>query len=320
METQSTEAVVPFPEPTLVPDGIHHLLDETVYRRDPAIAISDLKEMSISPAHFYSKKFGGYRAEQTGAQYIGTLTHLSVLEAEEYAKRIVLEPVDAPRKPTSAQINAKKPSDETIAAIKWWEDWNKEHGHKTMLSQDEAAQISGITGGVQLNPDAMQLMSGAMKEVAMFKTIMVNGRKIRIKGKADIICDPKSKNAEVIADLKTVDRGYANPDDFSYSIKKWGYAQQAAWYIDLYNMLTATDDPFTADVKKSRWVFVVAEKLPPYVCITLELDEDSIEAGRDINKRHLETLAECFKTDVWERPLNGVRGRVSIPEWAKKKS
>jgi hypothetical protein len=110
METQSTEAVPLFLEPTLVPDGIHHLLDETVYRRDPAIAISDLKEMSISPAHFYSKKFGGYRAEQTGAQYIGTLTHLSVLEAEEYAKQVVLEPVDAPRKPTSARNQATKRS------------------------------------------------------------------------------------------------------------------------------------------------------------------------------------------------------------------
>jgi len=154
----------------------------------------------------------------------------------------------------------------------------------------------------------------------MFKTIVVNGVTIRTKGKADIICSSKGSDAEAIADLKTVDRGYANPDDFSYSIKKWGYAQQAAWYIDLYNMLTATDDPFTTDVKKSRWVFIVAEKLPPYVCVTLELDEDSIEVGRAINKRHLETLAECFKTNVWERPLNGMRGRVSIPEWARKKS
>jgi exodeoxyribonuclease VIII len=304
----------------LVHDGIHHLLDERVYRNDPAIAISDLKEMSLSPLHFWSKKFGGYRAEQTEAQEIGTLTHLSVLEPEEYARKTVLKPADAPRKPTDAQRNAKKPSEDTIAAIKWWDDWSAANAGKTELSQDDSTQIAGITQGVMSNADAVKLMDGALKEVAMFKTIVVNGVTIRTKGKADIICSSKGSDAEAIADLKTVDRGYANPDDFSYSIKKWGYAQQAAWYIDLYNMLTATDDPFTTDVKKSRWVFIVAEKLPPYVCITLELDEDSIEVGRAINKRHLETLAECFKTNVWERPLNGMRGRVSIPEWAKKKS
>jgi|GEM_PF-384814 exodeoxyribonuclease VIII len=304
----------------LVHDGIHHLLDERVYRNDPAIAISDLKEMSLSPLHFWSKKFGGYRAEQTEAQEIGTLTHLSVLEPEEYARKTVLKPADAPRKPTDAQRNAKKPSEDTIAAIKWWDDWSAANAGKTELSQDDSTQIAGITQGVMSNADAVKLMDGALKEVAMFKTIVVNGVTIRTKGKADIICSSKGSDAEAIADLKTVDRGYANPDDFSYSIKKWGYAQQAAWYIDLYNMLTATDDPFTTDVKKSRWVFIVAEKLPPYVCVTLELDEDSIEAGRAINKRHLETLAECFKTNVWERPLNGMRGRVSIPEWARKKS
>jgi len=304
----------------LVHDGIHHLLDERVYRNDPAIAISDLKEMSLSPLHFWSKKFGGYRAEQTEAQEIGTLTHLSVLEPEEYARKTVLKPADAPRKPTDAQRNAKKPSEDTIAAIKWWDDWSAANAGKTELSQDDSTQIAGITQGVMSNADAVKLMDGALKEVAMFKTIVVNGVTIRTKGKADIICSSKGSDAEAIADLKTVDRGYANPDDFSYSIKKWGYAQQAAWYIDLYNMLTSTDDPFTTDVKKSRWVFIVAEKLPPYVCVTLELDEDSIEAGRAINKRHLETLAECFKTNVWERPLNGMRGRVSIPEWARKKS
>jgi len=305
-------------ETPLVADGIHPLLDERVYRNDPAIAVSDLKEMNLSPAHFYSKKFGGYRTEQTHAQYIGTLTHLSVLEPDVYHKKVVLDPPDAPRKPTSAQLNAKKPSEETIAAIKWWDDWNKENGDKTILSSDEMAQIDGITAGITINPDAAGLLNGARKELALFKTIKVNGQTIRIKGKIDIDCDLKGMNSDVLADIKTVDRGYANPDDFAYSIKKWGYAQQAAWYIDLYNLLTDTDDPFTTAVKKRRWVFIVAEKEPPYVTITLELDEHAIAAGRAINNQSLQTLARCFETGVWDRPLNGMRGFVTLPEWAKK--
>lgn len=304
----------------LVADGIHHLLDEHVYRNDPAIAISDLKEMNHSPMHFWSKKFGGYRAEKTEAQEIGTLTHLSVLEPEQYYKRTVLKPSDAPRKPTEAQRNAKKPSDETIAAIKWWDEWNAANAGKTELTQEERDQIWGITQGVLSNQDAASLLNNALKEVAMFKTIEVDGVPIRIKGKADIICGPK--HPKVIADLKTVDRGYANPDDFGYSVRKWGYHQQAAWYIDLYNSLTAADDPFTTEsekvVKKTDWVFIVAEKLPPYAVITLELDRSAIEAGRAINKSHLAVLAECFKTNIWEHPMVGIRGRVTLPEWQKR--
>jgi len=302
----------------LIADGIYPLLDERVYRNDPAIAVSDLKEMNLSPAHFYSKKFGGYRTEQSHAQYIGTLTHLSALEPDEYAKRCILSPPDAPRKPTSAQINAKKPSDETIAAIKWWDEWSKENGHKTILSLDEMAQISGITEGIMANPDAAELLNGARKELALFRTRTVAGQQIRTKAKLDIVCDCNGVNSSVIADIKTVDRGYANPNDFAFSIQKWGYAQQAAWYIDLYNSLTSSDDPFTTEVKRSRWVFIVAEKEPPYVTVTLELDEHAIDAGRAINQQRIHTLAECFKTNVWERPLNGKRGLVALPEWAKK--
>ena len=80
--------------PHLIADGIYPLLDEKLYRNDPAIAVSDLKEMNLSPAHFYSKKFGGYRTEQTHAQYIGTLTHFSALEPDEYVKRVILSPPD----------------------------------------------------------------------------------------------------------------------------------------------------------------------------------------------------------------------------------
>lgn len=304
----------------LVHDGIHHLLDEQVYRKDPAIAISDLKEMGLSPLHFWSKKFGGYRAEKTEAQEIGTLTHLSVLEPNEYAKKTVVRPSDAPRKPTEVQRNAKKPSEDTIAAIKWWDDWNANNAGKTELTQEDVDQIGGITYAVHSNQDAASLMEDALKEVAMFKTIEVNGVTIRVKGKADIICG--SKHPTIIADLKTVDRGYANTDDFSYSIRKWGYHQQAAWYIDLYNSLTGVDDPFTTEsekvVKKTDWVFIVAEKLPPYAVITLQLDPAAIEAGRAINRSHLAKLADCFRTNIWEPPLAGNRWSVTLPEWQKR--
>ena len=60
----------------LIADGIYPLLDERVYRNDPAIAVSDLKEMNLSPAHFYSKKFGGIRVRHDPLSDTADLSHL----------------------------------------------------------------------------------------------------------------------------------------------------------------------------------------------------------------------------------------------------
>lgn len=298
----------------LIADGLHPYLDERKYRRDPAIAVSDIKEMRLSPAHFYAKKFGGYRPEKSNAQNIGTLVHLACLEPEVFDSHVILDPVDAPKRPTKAQREAKKPSEETIKAIEFWDKWEKENAGKEVLSVDELAQIKGIRDSVFGHEDAMALLKDTQHEVAMFKTILVDGQEIRVKGKADIIT-----RRDTIADIKTVDRGYANPRDFAKSIDKWGYEMQAAWYLDLFNAIEGkhVEDDFEIPKTKRRWVFIVAEKEPPFAVCTLELDQDSIEIGRRENEMYLRQLARCFSKNEWPGPPRE-RGLVGLPEWRKK--
>lgn len=298
----------------LIPDGIHPYLAEWKYRKDPAVAVSDIKEMQYSPAHFYSKKFGGYRPHKSEAQNIGTLVHLAVLEPERFPQEVVLDPADAPKRPTKVQREAKKPSEETLAAIKWWDDWNKEHGHKTVVSAEELAQINGIRDQIMSHKDAAEIISLSDKEVAMFNTIETNGHPVRVKGKADLV---GRGSAPWMADIKTVDRGYANPTDFVKSINKWSYHMQAAWYLDLFNSLGVSYDPFSTSAPKKRWIFIVAEKEPPFAVCTLELDEGSIDVGRKLNQFYREILADCLRNNRWPGPPQQ-RGLVSINQWQKR--
>lgn len=293
---------------TLIQDGIHLDLDEKVYRADPACSISDLKEMDYSPAHYYSKKFGGYRPTKSDAQALGTLVHMAVLEPERFASSITLAPDDAPNRPSERQRNAKKPSEETIKAIEYWDEWDKNNSGKEIINRMEMAQVKAMAESIMGNEHAEALLEGSQREVAMFATREIDGRQVRIKGKADIIC------AHCIADIKTVDRGYANHRDFSFAIAKWRYHQQSAFYLDLYNQIT--HDPFGDKEPLSRWFFIVIEKEPPYDCVVLEMDQMSIEIGRKEYTQNLARLAICMERNEW--PGRSQAGIVGLPDHIKR--
>lgn len=297
-----------------IPDGVYWGPDapsEEAYRSDTAVAISDLKEINISPAHYYSKKYGGQRTAQTPAQVIGVLTHLAVLEPEKFAETVVAEPEDAPRRPTKAQLDAKKPSPATLEAIAYWDAFDAGAIGKTILPADEIQRLQDMRASVMACPYAVELLRDSRKEVAVFNTRKVVGYTMRLKGRIDII-----PPGDLLGDLKTVDRGYANPEDFGGSIAKWRYHQQAAWYIDLVNEMEG-QDPFGPSRSKRRWQFIVLEKEPPYACAVMELDADSIDIGRRQNARALSRLAYCLSTNEWEGPGDGGVLSVGLPNWGR---
>lgn len=305
-----------FPVEGFVEDGFHPSLDEQVYRKDPAVAVSDIKDMTISPLHFYDKKVLGRRPMRTNAQEIGTLIHLAILEPDRFVTDVILEPADAPRRPTKAQIGAKKPSDDTLAAIAFWNDWDAKAAGKIVTDKETLDIVNEAKASVSRNQEAAELLDGATVELAMFHTVAAAlGIKLRLKGKADIV-----SRGRWIADIKTVERGRANVDDFGSAIANWGYHMQAPWYIDLHNEIAdQLGAAFTPDyVAKSGWKFIVVEKEPPFDVVVMELDSDDIRIGRDMNRRSIETLARCIKENRWPGGNSGGE-TVKMPAWAKRR-
>lgn len=98
----------------------------------------------------------------------------------------------------------------------------------------------------------------------------------------------------------------ANPDEFVRSVAKYGYHQQAAWYLD---GLAANG------IDGARFLFVAAEKTPPHPVSVIELDDEAITEGRRLNRLAIDTYARCTETGVWPAYGDDIT-LISLPAWA----
>lgn len=66
-----------------------------------------------------------------------------------FAKRFPLLPEDAPKRPSKTQLNAKKPSPDTVAAIQWWQEWDAAHPDAEYLNANDRAILADAVDAVR---------------------------------------------------------------------------------------------------------------------------------------------------------------------------
>ena len=296
----------------MIASGIHLGLDETEYRNDPAISVSDLKPMLISPRHFWEKKFGKRRrTPPTPAQMLGTLVHMALLEPDKFTKRVQTLPEDAPKRPTKAQQEAAKPSQSTLEAIQYWKLWEERNPQAQIVDQEMMDQVCGMRDSVMANKGAAEYFSNCETEVSVFNTVRLRNTVVRVKGRID--CVP---NVAKIVDLKTVGSGGARRDEFSKSMWDWRYDLQAAYYLDLHNHLF---DEWDLDKKKNDFVFVAVEKEAPYAVCLHRVSARVLERGRRDYLALLDRVAECQTLNEWPG-YSDEEAEIDLPQWAEKKN
>lgn len=278
-------------------EGIYENVPERIYRSAAGISQSELKEMDPTPAHYHAAKIGT-KKDPTPDQLTGTLTHALILQQKEL---FVVIPSDAPKIPTKAQINAKKPSEDTKDSIAWWNQFRNSNPGREYLDREDADRLYAMRDSVRRHPTANEILSRATAfEVAAFKRHKTG---LMMKGLADCLA-MDDKNLMVIPDLKTTQPGGASESEFSRSIFNWGYDQQAAYYLDLFGA--------------TYFMFIAVEKEPPYAVACYNLDAQSIQRGRDKNEAALLTIAECEKSGVWPAYHSGIK-TIGLPEWVIRK-
>lgn len=286
-------------DPTKPEEGVYCDLPESVYRAADAISQSQLKEMEYSPAHFRAKM--GVVSEPTDAQIIGTLTHALTLQGRCLFVPI---PANSPRRPTKAQINAKKPSPETVEAISWWKHFEASNQGREILDEETCESIHRIRDSVMAHPLARTILERATDknvEVACFKMHEPTG--LMLKGLADVVVSD-DKNLMTIPDLKTCLIGGASKEEFSRTIYKYGYERQAAFYLDLFGA--------------TYFMFIAVEKEPPYAVACYNLDRESIERGRLANERDLMRVKTCMENNCWPAYSDTIE-TIGVPEWVKRR-
>lgn len=258
-------------------------LSNADYHAGPGISCTGLKKVAVSPAHFKRGEF-----KQTAAMAMGSATHSAILEPESFAKQYVTLPAGKDRR--SAEYKA-------LCAT---------HGADNVLVSADAHQINIMQTAVRANTVAKKWLyqEQGRNELSVYAKDPETG--VLVRCRFDRLLDRGFS-----PDLKTtID---ASPRGFSNAIAKYGYAFQAAFYLDTYYWATG-------DVLDG-FGFIAVESKAPNNVMCYRLDDESIEVGRNQYRAALNTYANCLESGRWDGYDGASEEQlIGLPFWALEQS
>lgn len=294
---------------------------DTDYHATPALSKSKLDDFLYLPALYHAKHIAKtIPNEETEALDIGRAVHALALEgAAAYSERFATVPEDAPKRPTAKQVNAKKPSPETLAAIDFWQEFNHVNGSKTILSPKAEQVAHGCAAGIRANPTAAILLKGAETEVSwrVQAGSMLMQCRTDIFGRAsDELCDYMAALPDPIimtpgepycADIKTTPTlGIAELKGWNRKFAQWGYHRQGPFYQSVIKDVLG-EFP-------ERFFFIVVAKEAPHACAVMLPDDEANERGWAEVVKGLADIRRCLVADEWPALPAGVQ-TLSMPPW-----
>jgi exodeoxyribonuclease VIII len=253
-------------------------LSNAAYHSGPGISCTGLKKIAVSPAHF---KYGEFK--QTAAMAMGSATHSAILEPELFAKQYVKLPAGKDRRSAEYKV---------LCAT---------HGTDNVLVSADASQINAMQSAVRANPVANKWLyqEQGRNELSVYAKDPETG--ILVRCRFDRLLDRGFS-----PDLKTTTD--ASPRGFSNAIAKYGYAFQAAFYMDVYYWATGQH--------LEGFGFLAVESKAPHNVMCYRLDDESIEIGRGQYRSALNTYANCLETGVYEGYDGASEEQlIGLPSW-----
>ena len=279
--------------------GLHKGISFEEYFDTDAVNNSALSLIHQSPAHYKWQKDHPEQDSETPAKLLGKVCHSMILEPETVPDEYAVLP-EGKRRPTAAQLSAKKPTEKTIDLIKFWEAFDAQNAGKKMISAEQYNIASEMRDAVYRDRLVRNILTDGEKELTgLFKDWETNiWMKIRID----------NLNKGWLGDVKTSDS--ASIDNFQRSIAKYGNHRQAALYLDGYKSITGED--------ANGFVIMVVEKTAPYCVVPYVIDEAAIEVGRAEYRDALKKLMHCQESGIWPGYVQDKMVDISLPKWYSK--
>lgn len=237
-------------------------LSNAEYHKIDALSSTGAKVLAQQSGFHYQFKLAN-PLEQTASLRMGTAVHTGILEPHKFTEEIVPVPADAPKYPTEQQIGAKSPSDKTIAALDWWERFEKRTAGKLVLKPDEFDRVQKMIASVQRHDHAMAVLEDGEREYS----ILWRDREF------DVPCRCRFDSLRladmVAADLKSC--ADASPDGFARAAANLSYHLSAAFYtVGAETML---------DQSPRAWYWVCVENVAPHATAVYRCESDALRAG-----------------------------------------
>lgn len=284
---------------------IEGLTDEQYHQRAPGVSSSGLGMIARSPAHYWAKYRDPNREpeEETPAKIEGRALHCAILEPDTFEQRFICMPKDAPRRPSPQQVNAKKPSPDTVAAVEFWREFEAKRGNATLIEGKTRDDVQRCAEVVQRVPEVSYLIGRAKLEQSYFAIEPETGALVKVRP------DGYAQDIRVYADLKsTVD---AREDPFSKACGNYGTDRQLALGMDVLEWC-GIGKPNTA-------ILIAFEREPPYGVMVYEPDATFIRSGQNDYMRSLRVYARCVTDNNWPGYPGGIFP-LSLKPWRLKET
>ncbi len=230
--------------------------------------------------------------KSTSALDIGRAAHALVLGEPEFRAHFVVLPEDVPNRPSKRQRSAKKPSQDTLDAIEFWDGVFA--SKKTIVPAEAFKTIVAMADAQRRSPQVARAFTDGAPEQSLIWLDEETG--IFLKSRPDWLPDdPASRPLTQYKTCRSIEPRKLSMDAFSY-----GYHIGAALELDAVQAVLG--------VKPIGICHVCQEKTIPYLAELRMFDGDGIEWGRREYRRALRLFAKC-----WEKHLAGKPEREAWP-------
>lgn len=272
---------------TVIAPGLYPGMSRADYDAIDAINISLLIEGVDSMAHLAYARANP--KVETDALRIGKVLHYAVYEPERMRDFVAVYPAD---------LNLR-----TKAGKEERDNFEKDNAGKALVWDDEIKDIVAMRDAIRRKPWIKEILDApGQGELSFVWTDKET--KLLCKGRIDRFC--RWQGFALVTDLKSCE--CARADAFARNIVNFHYHAKASWYLHGLNSL----QPF-----ERRFVWIAAEKKPPYEAALYEPEDDDLDAGKAIWQPLLRQYARCLETNVWPGYSPGIEP-IALPAWARK--
>ena len=265
------------------------------YHANAAISHSKLEVFRRRPQLYYRRYVAKTIPSEpaSAAMRVGSALHCTVLEPDKWAHEFAVKP----------ELDRR-----TKEGKEKWAQFEEMHAGKTLLDQDEAAQVLRMRSAIHENHAAAVLLNRGRPELTW-----------RTQGALDLQCRTDWFNPDgcdltngrpYIADIKTTE-SLSGEDfgSFERTVFKYGYHRQAGFYLPLVTEITGGP--------VFDFFFIAVEKVEPFGVAVYRISDAACALGQDETLDDLRRLKRCYETQEWPNIDSTVR-ELGVPAWYAK--
>jgi hypothetical protein len=271
---------------------------EEDYYQLPYVSQSSLKVFMQSPMDYkHSFVDNGPSGKGTSQMDLGSLVHTLLLEPETFGTSYMV--YDEADRANPAMTMA------ATANVVWKGQLQAKARERglSLIKKPLFDQAMAMVNAVKAHALASSylfptpLRSFSRIETELFIQWSLPESDVQLKSKLDKVLVDEANRVCVVLDYKTTSAN--NLKDFAWSVKKYGYDTQQAFYEDAVRFWLAQEYP---DVSFTIQFYFIPQRVtvPYQVLGVISLHRADIDAARHAYIKALQELEGCLHTNVWQ--------------------